>query len=110
LNFLLQLELLYGDALSKQDLDGNITHSSGADIQETNFLATTDDLPMNESYSTLPSHENEGHTRALKARRAAPTDCRNPYFEESLKNRDPKHPRIDRLQEQRVSYIFQGLF
>ena len=95
--------MLYGDALSKQDLDGNVVQSVSGGGQDPNFLATTEDLNVNESYSTLPSHENEGHTRTLRGRRAGPTDCRNPSFEESLRNRDPKQPRIDRLQEQRVS-------
>jgi hypothetical protein len=111
-----QLELLYGDALSKEDLDGTLpssgsiaagsllsfsSESHSKDHLENSFLSSPS--AFLEMPSTSP-HSGGGGGGGGRSRRLEATDSHNHAFEEIIRSRDPNVPRIDRLQEQRVSF------
>jgi hypothetical protein len=103
------LELLYGDALSKQDLDGVVVQVAPPPSQTISPNKSQGDL-LESSLLSSPSHPDfpsagEKGTLRQRSSRLQPTDCHNPTFEELLRGRDPNVPRIDRLEEQRVSLI-----
>ena len=113
--------MLYGDALSKQDLDGKALSSQPTDPQENITLGKSQNIDAKggdfheSSLLSIPSnHEFPGATigtstsRQTRGSRHQPTDCHNPTFDEQLRNRDPNVPRIDRLEEQRVSKIINS--
>jgi hypothetical protein len=108
-----KLELLYGDALSKEDLDGTtqILSSSIASLSseterdsrgiERSFLSSTSMDDMQTGGNSVSHHS--------RSRRLQPTDSHNVAFDEMIRARDPSVPRIDRLQEQRVSPSLSSL-
>lgn len=110
-----QLELLYGDALSKIDLDGSpsshpdLNHSVSFDDDArasgvgSHHSLAEGGLESHSAFTSSVSHESQtSRGKSGRPSRLAPTDSHNPLFDELIKYRDPSHPRYDRLKEQRV--------
>lgn len=83
------MELLYGDALSKQDLDGIIL-APEASVSNDFGIET---MPSIDTYESHTSHKQRSH-------RMEATVCRNPEFEAHLHARTVL-PAKDYLAEQR---------
>ena len=95
------LELLYGDALSKQDLDGTTASPLKNSTHNTVSFENTDGEGKEGNAEDHGSASQHTSSRHAKTQRAAPTDCRNPEFDSIILNRDPTKPRVDYLKENR---------
>lgn len=109
-----KFEILYGEAISKEDIDGKRLVALKKQSQKKSKNADTlDNLgsqstmgTTNPSSSTLPQDTGAMTFNSSKrepVKRSMDTDCWNPYFEEHLAMRDPNHPKHDFIKEQRVS-------
>jgi hypothetical protein len=115
-----KLELLYGDALSKEDLDGRVNPPLNSSLDSARTASTMESLGggggggNHLENSFLSSSASMDLPAALghhsRRSRLEPTDSHNFAFEEIIRARDPSVPRVDRLQEQRVSPILLSIF
>ena len=107
-----KVELLYGEAISRSDLDGTAAEAQRRQqlkekkaIMEARKLEETypDDagqsLKLQTSQSVSDTTEKKQEKRRDEEHRCGPTDCRNPEFEKMLSTR-PEH-RVDYLSEQK---------
>ena len=103
------LELLYGDALSKYDLDGSLSGAVAATGQNTAHNTVSFETEEEEGKDGGGSMRANGsaasahmsRSKQAKSQRAGPTICHNPEFDSVLLNRDPTKPRVDYLKENR---------
>ncbi len=97
-----KLELLYGEAISRADMDGTMKkqflHVAEEKRKHHELHDTHGHLA---EHSHIHSNESSNLATAYQKRHGEfiPTECRNPQFEEYLKTR-PKH-RVDHLAENR---------
>ncbi len=107
------VELLYGEAISRADLDGvgtELAASTGkknktkmGDSKKITESAASASATATATAATTPADEAEGTQEPVRTRiletNLAPTDCTNPQFEELLRTR-PVH-RVDYIAEQK---------
>ena len=107
------VELLYGEAISRADLDGvgtELAASTGkknktkmGDSKKITESAASASAAATATAATTPADEAEGTQEPVRTRiletNLAPTDCTNPQFEELLRTR-PVH-RVDYIAEQK---------
>jgi hypothetical protein len=98
------LELLYGDALSKLDLDGSAAapaHTTAHNTVSFEHEEGEEGKEGREVGDNASASAQQRRSRQPKSQRAAPTDSRNPDFDSIILNRDPTKPRVDYLKENR---------
>jgi hypothetical protein len=117
-----KFEILYGEAISKEDIDGKRLVAIKKQSQKK---SKKESLENSASQSTVRSSQpNSSEPRLLNGdatlfrsssgkreprQRDMNTDCWNPYFEEHLALRDPNHPKHDFIKEQRVRILIDTL-
>lgn len=117
-----KFEILYGEAISKEDIDGkrvvalkkqNQKKSKSIESLDNGYSQST----VRSSQPNLSRPENgdsslvrSTSTKREPRKREMNTDCWNPYFEEQLALRDPNHPKHDFIKEQRVSILISSIY
>lgn len=95
-----KLELLYGEAITRPDMDGTLRDAFKENFEKTK-LATEKRRASSPIVPATPPTDADGTLRGSPTRAAReaykPTDCRNPGFEIHLRTR-PVH-RVDLLAE-----------
>jgi hypothetical protein len=118
-----KFEILYGEAISKEDFDGvrvvsmkkqNKKKSKNSEaaqsvsqksfVSHTNSSAVPSTAPSSANLKETSTEMMEHINNNTELKHAMATDCWNPYFEEHLAMRDPNHPRHDFVKEHRVIF------
>ena len=97
-----KVELLYGEAISRADLDG----IAAAEAMQSKLKKTVTSTTIQDNTATVGALTTKGRSSATLTKqvtevnpKSLPTDCRNTVFEEHLKTRDASVK--DYLEEQR---------